>query len=961
MSKLKRLLAVLVCVAMAMALLPCMTVGAEDVWEKADDPFVYGVYDIVNEDQLIEPKQPAHGIGSPADPYQISTAAELYWFAQQVNGGKNTSNAVLTADIVVNENLLRADGTPRHSGAQYILWKPIGSVSNYPFKGTFDGKGHTISGLYYSDERGSEVGLFGFINSGSIVKNVGIMDSYFYGSHMVGGICGYNEESTIDCCYFKGTVKISGMTDYGAIGGICGWLRNRTALVSNCINYGMVDATNGHSCAGGITGYTEFYCVVNGCANFGQIYCSNGTYGGISGFGGYNNFKNSVSLDTVCTNLIDDQWGGIVVENVKKKNGVEFARGEVAFLLNGEWSGGETWRQNIGVDDYPFLAVFDESKGKVYCGYEHGGSVLKYANTPLHEEADGEGVYDHDAMYKNGVCTVCGKRQDGGSTGVAATGVTLSPTSMSLKVGESRKITATVLPANATNKAVSWTTSSGAATVSNDGTVTAKSAGTAIITAATADGGHTAQCNVTVTDGETPTPPPTEYTADIVVGTVIGQAGKEVTVPVRIANNPGIAALNIQINYDRTKLTPVTIELGSALGVGTVTSNIQQGGEMSRFDFVTAYWDNPANVTGNGDLVNVTFKVAEGLEDQLIPVTVSYNSGEIINQNYETVDFNLIGGGVKLNGVKMGDIYSDGKVDSKDGLKLRQYLAKWDVELSDTERAAADVFHDGDITSKDGLKLRQYLAKWDVSLEEAALMAAGDGRIKFEVGTVSADGDGYADVPVSITENTGVAVFNVQLDFDKSLLTPVSIEGNGVYGGITSNIQQSVDPGSFDFVTAYWDNPSNVTDTGTAFTVRFKVAEGFSGSAPVKLTYYENDLPCDQSFNELAVEAVDGAVNAGGSAGLYTVNSLDVEKAGASLRVKADVTKNGERSGEDAIVIAMYKDGALVDMLFMEAEFAQGQTARFGGMMTAVEGATVKAFVWDDLTTMTALSNTVEK
>ncbi len=544
---------------------------------------------------------------------------------------------------------------------------------------------------------------------------------------------------------------------------------------------------------------------------------------------------------------------------------------------------------------------------------------------------------------------------------VSVTDVVLNNTSAELEIGETLTLTATVLPANATNKAVSWTTSGGAATVSNDGTVTARSAGTAIITATTADGGHMAKCTVTVTNGETPTPPPTEYTADIVVDTVIGQAGKEVTVPVRIVNNPGIAALNIQINYDKTKLTPVTIELGSALGVGTVTSNIQQGGDMNRFDFVTAYWDNPANVTGNGDLVNVTFKVAEGLEDQLIPVTVSYNSGGIINQNYETVDFNLIGGGVKLTGVKMGDIYSDGEVDSKDGLKLRQYLAKWDVELSDTERAAADVFHDGDITSKDGLKLRQYLAKWDVSLEEAALMAAGDGRIKFEVGTVSADGEGYADVPVSITENTGVAVFNVQLDFDRSLLTPVSIEGNGVYGGITSNIQQSVDPGSFDFVTAYWDNPSNVTDTGTAFTVRFKVAEGFSGSAPVKLTYYENDLPCDQSFNELAVEAVDGAVNAGGSEELYTVNSLDVEKVGASLRVKAGVTKNGERSGEDAIVIAMYKDGALVDMLFMEAEFAQGQTARFGGMMDAVDGATVKAFVWDDLTTMAALSNTVEK
>ena len=60
-----------------------------------------------------------------------------------------------------------------------------------PYAGTFDGQGHTISGLYFNERSPSYIGLFGS-NSGTI-KNVGVVDSYFYGHYNVGGVCGYNE------------------------------------------------------------------------------------------------------------------------------------------------------------------------------------------------------------------------------------------------------------------------------------------------------------------------------------------------------------------------------------------------------------------------------------------------------------------------------------------------------------------------------------------------------------------------------------------------------------------------------------------------------------------------------------------------------------------------------------------------------------------------------------------------
>lgn len=82
---------------------------------------------------------------------------------------------------------------------------------------------------------------------------------------------------------------------------------------------------------------------------------------------------------------------------------------------------------------------------------------------------------------------------------VAAMGVTVSPTSQNLAVGSSAQLTATVSPANATNKTVIWTSSnSKVATVDNSGKVTAVAVGTATITATTADGNKTATCTVTV-------------------------------------------------------------------------------------------------------------------------------------------------------------------------------------------------------------------------------------------------------------------------------------------------------------------------------------------------------------------------------------------------------------------------------------------------------------------------------
>ncbi|MDR2952812.1 MAG: InlB B-repeat-containing protein [Treponema sp.] len=111
------------------------------------------------------------------------------------------------------------------------------------------------------------------------------------------------------------------------------------------------------------------------------------------------------------------------------------------------------------------------------------------------------------------------------AAGVPVTGVSLNKTTASLTVGGSDILTATVSPAAATNKAVTWSSSApNIASVSSSGVVTSHAAGSAIITVTTADGGYTASCAVTVTAAVTPDLPGTiiiSPSSNVVTGTAL--------------------------------------------------------------------------------------------------------------------------------------------------------------------------------------------------------------------------------------------------------------------------------------------------------------------------------------------------------------------------------------------------------------------------------------------------------
>lgn len=374
----------------------------------------------------ITPSKPANGDGTSSDPYQISNAAELYWFAELVNGKLTDGTAQnvaacakLTENITVNSNVLNPDGTLNTANSvSFTAWTPMGSQFS-PYTGTFNGDNHTISGLYFNDSSSDYVGLFGY-NNGSI-EDVGIIESYFNGKDYVGSVCGYNivewfifvdgnTEASVENCYNTGTVSGNNY-----VGGVCGKNYARlsssakitmaSVIITRCHNEGSV---SGAGNVGGVCGENSAAAGSSGKISSADIqYCYNigivsgtGTVGGVCGV----NNSSSSSGGTANAKINrcyynSDKYSGTAVSNnnctnTEGRTTAQFKSGEVAYLLQ-QGEPFSKWGQTIGTDDYPVIG---------------GAKVYYYIN------CTGEMVYSNqdrtaDHSYINGNCIVCGAYQ----------------------------------------------------------------------------------------------------------------------------------------------------------------------------------------------------------------------------------------------------------------------------------------------------------------------------------------------------------------------------------------------------------------------------------------------------------------------------------------------------------------------------------------------------------------------
>ena len=180
--------------------------------------------------------------------YTVTSADGLMNIAKLVNGGKTDINITLDTDI----DLTGKD------------WTPIGTDFHNSYTGTFDGGGHTITGLTFTTND-ENAGLFGYLNRAGTVKNVvmegvQITSNQIYGGS-IGGVVGSSLGGTIENCSVSGsvsgTVYVGGVVGAQIDGSITGCSSSATVK-------GMVDV-------GGVAGQTNSSATLTACYATGNV------------------------------------------------------------------------------------------------------------------------------------------------------------------------------------------------------------------------------------------------------------------------------------------------------------------------------------------------------------------------------------------------------------------------------------------------------------------------------------------------------------------------------------------------------------------------------------------------------------------------------------------------------------------------------------------------------------------
>ena len=179
--------------------------------------------------------------------YTVTSADGLMNIAELVNGGKSDINITLTADI----DLTGKD------------WTPIGTDYDNSYKGTFDGGGHTITGLTFTTND-EFAGLFGWLNRAGTVKNVVMKDVQITNnrswSAFAGGVAGYSWGTIENCSVsgsVSGTVYVGGVVGAQIDGSITGCSSSATVK-------GTVDV-------GGVAGQTNSSATLTACYATGNV------------------------------------------------------------------------------------------------------------------------------------------------------------------------------------------------------------------------------------------------------------------------------------------------------------------------------------------------------------------------------------------------------------------------------------------------------------------------------------------------------------------------------------------------------------------------------------------------------------------------------------------------------------------------------------------------------------------
>lgn len=405
----KRLISMILCFAVCLSLLSGLSVSAEGEMK---------------------------GTGTPEDPYQIETAEHLIQFRDKVNkGGETSAWAVLVNDIVFNQgitfgykglaDLTNSDvveGNPMDHVVVLIngqplteqnmpkeKWVPISvpvitqqdyldimdnkdvELVNGWYNGVFDGQGHTISGLFcdYQQEVAfssmSAAGLFTSLGENGVVRNVGVVNSFFRGDAAAAVVVG--NQGMVHGCYSDAIVvgypkpasegEEENTSTRAYAGGICTVTIKENAAIERCYFTGKVE---------GIVEYDDAGRPEDFQSHFGGILASVGLFGKMTGATEFTN------------NYYIDAMGSAQPKGCYSRNEKEFKSGKVAYLLNESKAVDENslmFRQNLDQGSRESYPSYSQSSGEIF-------QVKGCKNTYIYSNANADKNYhEYDS---NGVC-----------------------------------------------------------------------------------------------------------------------------------------------------------------------------------------------------------------------------------------------------------------------------------------------------------------------------------------------------------------------------------------------------------------------------------------------------------------------------------------------------------------------------------------------------------------------------
>ena len=365
----KRVLSVLLSLGLVIGMIP-MTARAETTEEESKKWSDYVAESF------------ASGTGTKEDPYQIATPEQFAKLAVDVNSGVPDNNEYHYGEYFELKNDIDLSGK---------TWTPIGygDQSSKPFQGYFDGKDHTVTGLYV-DERGNNcfAGLFGVAvasTNETVLKNIIIKDAEVYAGNKTD-----ESEAHYGAGVLIGSISINGGSNanylaienckcYGKVdskmyaGGLIG--RSNYGKITNCV--ADVDVT-GSSCSGGFAGCTWDSTISNNQAA-GSVMCEGYCGGGFVGYSSSSTFTNNKAAASV----VDTGWsaggftgadeGSTFVKCIASGN-VEAGDWNVGGF-GGYLSGNTTITDSVALGDVTGKLTLNKAKAGGFVGTNKNGNI----------------------------------------------------------------------------------------------------------------------------------------------------------------------------------------------------------------------------------------------------------------------------------------------------------------------------------------------------------------------------------------------------------------------------------------------------------------------------------------------------------------------------------------------------------------------------------------------------------